>query len=77
MPCHLSGNGRLASASSTHSLGRTDSSPRLVVMTSPVTPIQSPSESLVKASKSGVLAAGAKIWMWPLESCSCANANFP
>ena len=57
-PCHLSGNGRRVSARITQSVTLMESSPLRVVMTSPVTPSQSPRVSLVNCSKRGVTSAG-------------------
>ena len=53
MPCHLSGNARRVAASSSHESTRTESSPRLVVITSPATVIQSPRLNAQNASNSG------------------------
>ena len=53
------------------------SSPRLVRTTSPVAPIQSPSERWVKASNSSVTLARQKSCTAPEESRSSANASLP
>ena len=54
MPAHLSPKLRWAVASVTHVATLTESSPRLVRTTSPLTPTQSPRCSLVNSSKSAV-----------------------
>jgi hypothetical protein len=73
----LSGKGRRALASVTSSSTVTDSSPRLVVTTSPVTPTQSPTDSLVKSSNCGLAASVAKSWTRPVPSSSVPKAMAP
>ena len=77
MPCHLSGNGLRASARRTHEPTLTDNSPRRVLMTSPVTPTQSPRCRPVNPSKSGVVASAANNWIRPVESCRTPKASLP
>ena len=77
IPCHLSGKGRRASAKRTQESTRTLSSPRRVVMTTPVTPNQSPRFRSQNSSKSGVLLEGANSWIRPEPSSRVPKANLP
>jgi len=77
MPAHLSPKLCRAVASLVQVATRTDSSPRLVRTTSPLTPTQSPRWSFVNPSKSPVTWASANSWTSPLESRIVAKARRP
>ena len=77
IPRHLSPKPRRASASSDHDETWTEISPRLVRITSPWTPIQSPRFSLTNSENSPVSAAVANSCTAPLQSRSSAKATLP
>ena len=76
-PRHLSPKLRRASASSSHPVTFTESSPRFVRTTSPTAPTQSPRLSLVNSSKRSVTFARANSCTDPELSRSSANASLP
>ncbi len=78
-PCHLSGSGRSALDRIWMSVTSMDSSPRRLVMTSPVAPTQSPRSmsASTAAASAGTLSARNMSWMVPLASSMVANRSLP